>query len=581
MVGNNDIGKVVVLYKRVSTEEQVNNGHSLDEQERIMINYCEIQGYNVKKIYADEGFSGKETTKRKAFNQMMKDIKAKKFDKIIALKLDRITRDLYDFVKFTRDTEKYGCGFEFVLEKFDTTTPAGRMIMNVLGVFAQFEREIIRERTIIGVRGAIEQGHYGGPIPFGYKKDKDTKHYLIDEETAPIVKEIFNLCLKGKTYQQISSIMKEKYGFITYTRRDKHTGEVTKKQKSWRDCTIGTILNNKVYYGVWEHKKKKKDEDSIEKTGHIPPIITKEIFDECQDNIKKNSRNYYRDKQYLFMQKLVCPKCGRIMACNGTRKPNGKDYLYYKCKDCKTYFREDLIETSVINKLEKLLELYLVVEKDYVPIDTETLNELTTGKIDNSVRYALDTILIDKVSNNFNPLTYVWGQVSYEAKCRFISEYIDTIQLKQRKRNGKSFVELIDLKLKPYKMREFLEMKSNNILDEYIDSKISYSQFNSRDKANQYINTLIKKYNIEVTETPIEYVTLDKSNIIKTLVEDNFITENVSLGKLTENSKFNRLSTINYEKLLPQNLKDVFKIIEVRSNRAVEKDCMLFLKISN
>ncbi len=130
-------------------------------------------------------------------------------------------------------------------------------------------------------------------------------------------------------------------------------------------------------------------------------------------------------------------------------------------------------------------------------------------------------------------------------------------------------------------MREFLEMKSNNILDEYIDSKISYSQFNSRDKANQYINTLIKKYNIEVTETPIEYVTLDKSNIIKTLVEDNFITENVSLGKLTENSKFNRLSTINYEKLLPQNLKDVFKIIEVRSNRAVEKDCMLFLKISN
>lgn len=143
MVGNNDIGKVVVLYKRVSTEEQVNNGHSLDEQERIMINYCEIQGYNVKKIYADEGFSGKETTKRKAFNQMMKDMKAKKFDKIIALKLDRITRDLYDFVKFTRDTEKYGCGFEFVLEKFDTTTPAGRMIMNVLGVFAQFEREII------------------------------------------------------------------------------------------------------------------------------------------------------------------------------------------------------------------------------------------------------------------------------------------------------------------------------------------------------------------------------------------------------------------------------------------------------
>lgn len=528
----------VALYKRVSTDEQVNNGHSLDEQEKIMENHCNIYGYEIYKVYADEGFSGKETTKREAFKQMMKDMKSKKFDKIIALKLDRITRDLYDFVTFTRDTEKYGCGFEFVLEKFDTTTPAGRMIMNILGVFAQFEREIIKERTTIGVRGAIEQGHYGGPIPFGYKKDKDTKQYLIDEETSPIVKEIFDLCLKGKTYQQISSIMKEKYGFVTYTRRNKHTGEVTKKLKSWRDCTIGTILNNKCYYGVWEHKKKNKNEESIEKTGHIPPIITKEIFDECQEQIKKNSRNYYRDKQYLFMQKLVCPKCGRIMACNGTRKPSGKDYLYYKCKDCKTYFREDLVETALITKLEKILELYLVLEKDYVAIDTETLNELKNGKVDSSIRYALDTVLLDKVINNFNPLTYIWNQVSYEAKCEFIREYIDTIELKQRKRNGKSFIELIELKLKPHKIQEFLEMKNKNMFDTYIDSKVSYSTFNSRDKANQYIDTLLKKYPIEIVEiSPKD----DFSNI----------------------------------------LTNVFKIVEVKSKRAVEKDCMLFLKIAS
>ena len=133
----------VALYKRVSTDDQAREGHSLEEQERLMRNHCEIQKYRVYKVYSDEGFSGKETTKRKQFNKMMADMKAGKFKKIIALKLDRITRDLYDFVSFTRTTDKYNCGFEFVLEKFDTTSPSGRMILNILGVFAQFEREMI------------------------------------------------------------------------------------------------------------------------------------------------------------------------------------------------------------------------------------------------------------------------------------------------------------------------------------------------------------------------------------------------------------------------------------------------------
>ena len=109
----------VAGYIRVSTEEQVKKGHSLEEQRKILEHHCGIYGYKLYKIYSDEGFSGGETTKRKSFNKMISDMKAKKFTKIIALKLDRITRDLYDFVSFTRTTEKYGCGFEFVLEKFD------------------------------------------------------------------------------------------------------------------------------------------------------------------------------------------------------------------------------------------------------------------------------------------------------------------------------------------------------------------------------------------------------------------------------------------------------------------------------
>jgi len=532
-------GTEVALYKRVSTDEQANKGHSLDEQERLMLNHCEIYGYKVYKIYSDEGFSGSETSKRKQFNKMMADMKAGKFSKIIALKLDRITRDLYDFVSFTRTTDKYGCGFEFVLEKFDTTNPTGRLIMNILGVFAQFEREVIRERTKIGVNGAIDKGHYGGPIPFGYKKDKDTKLYLIDEETAPIVREIFDLCLKGNTYQQISKIMKEKYAYIKINKKDKYTGEVSTQQKSWRDCTIGTILNNKVYYGVYEHKKKNKDENVEEKTGHIPPIITKEIYDECQENIKKNSRNYYRNKRYLFMQKLVCPKCGRIMACNGTKKPDGKEYLYYKCKDCKTRFREDLIEEVLVKELSKLLEFYLITEKNFIPIDDDTLKKLKKGKTDNTFRFALDTILIEQKIGHYNILKDLWKIMEYEEKCTFIYEFIDTIKLKQHKIKGKTSIELLQLNIKIHKIRKIVEMYEKNMLDvPLLDGEIHTTTFNSRKKADEYIETLKVKYNIEVIDfyEQKEYLTIDV-------------------------------------------LKDVFKIIDIKSNRAVEKNSTLFLKV--
>lgn len=530
---------IVALYKRVSTDEQVANGHSLDEQERIMRNYCETFGYTVYKVYSDEGFSGSETSKRQAFNQMMEDMKKKKFNKIIALKLDRMTRDLCDFVQFVKDTDKYNCGFEFVLEKFDTTTPTGRMIMYILGVFAQFERDIIRQRTKIGIEGAIDKGHYGGPIPFGYKKDKDSKLYLIDEETAPIVKEIFDLCLKGKTYQQIANIMEEKYSFVTYTRRDKHTGEVTKKRKSWRDCTIGTILNNKVYYGVYESQKKNKEVNGKEKTGHIPPIISKEIFEDCQVNIERNSRNYYRNKKYLFMQKLVCPKCGRIMACNGTKKPNGKEYLYYKCKDCKTRFREDLIEETLIKKLSGLLQFYLITHDNLIPIDDDMLEKLKNGKTDNTIRYAFDTLTIDQKIDNYNFLDGIWKVISYEEKCDFIYEFIDTIKLKQRTIRGEKTIELLQINARPRYLKQITDLFKQNILDRPLcDGRINLTTYKSRAKAEQYIEVLRDKYNIEV---------IDGYN--------------------------------QREYLTPDVLKDVFKIIKIESNNFAEKNGLLYLRV--
>ncbi len=540
MICDNDI--VVAIYKRVSTDDQAREGHSLEEQERIIRNHCETYGYKIYKVYSDEGFSGKETTKRKQFNKMMADMKAKKFNKIIALKLDRITRDLYDFVTFTKSLDKYNCGFEFVLEKFDTTSPSGRMIMNILGVFAQFEREMIRERTLIGVQGAVNKGHYGGPIPLGYKKDKENKLFIIDEETSPIVKEIFDLCLKGKTYFQIAKIMKDKYGYMTFNRRDKKTGEVYTVQKRWGDSTIGTILNNKIYYGVWEHRKKVKDVESIEISGFIPPIITKEIFDECQECIRRNARNYYRKKPYLFLQKIVCPKCGCIMACAGTKKPNGKEYLYYKCKDCKTYINEELIEKVLIQKMTTLLELYVALEKDYVMVDDKFAQIMNNSKKENKVRFTLDAFAIErKFMNDNGYLSKLWDMAPYEIKCNFIHEYIDTIQVRVKKqtKNKITELEIPDLSIRPYKIKEILRDGASSVLNDVAidteDQKYNICEMNSRKKADEYIESISKVFDIRV------------------------------IDELKDKEQYYG--------------SDMFRIIKIKSNRAVEPDNTLFLEL--
>ena len=366
--------------------------------------------------------------------------------------------------------------------------------------------------------------------------------FLIDEKTAPIVKEIFDLCLKGKIYSHISQIMKEKYGNISYNRRDKKTGEKYIVQKGWTDGTIGTILNNKIYYGVWEHRKKVKDVESVEISGFIPPIITKEIFDECQECIRRNARNYYRNKPYLFLQKLICPKCGTIMACAGTKKPNGKEYLYYKCKVCKTYFNEDLIEKTLVGKLTTLLELYIALEQDYVMVDDKLVKMINNGKRENKIRLALDTFAIErKYMNSYGYLSKLWDMTPHEIKCKFIHEYIDTIEVKvkKQKKNKITELELPDLVIRSYKVNELASKGTASILkDIAIDSngeKYNICEMNSRKKADDYIENLSKVFNIRV------------------------------IDELKDKEQYYG--------------KDVFRIIKIKSNRAVEPNTTLFLEL--
>jgi len=510
----NNEKKIVAIYTRVSTTDQAREGHSLEEQEKRLKARCISNDYEVYKVYTDAGISGKSTDNRPAYQQMIKDMKKGKFNSIMAFKMDRISRSIIDFEEFFNEIKKYNCGIEFLCENIDTNGAAGMMFARILGIFAQFERELIQERTLVGVESAVNKGHFGGKPPLGYKHKLDEsgkqklKEWEIAEDEAIIVKEIFDLCASGKTYYQISKILKEKYPtIISSIKKDKKTNEEKIIYRRWTDSSISCILNNKAYMGTYEYRKSLKDKDTVEIAGIVPAIITEDLYNDCQEMICRNGRNYYRSKQYLFMQKLVCPNCGRIMACNGVKNKMKNDYRYYKCKDCGVYLREELIEDSLIKELNSLLVISNLINDTNYITDSRTANKFNKCRLDHKIRFAIDEKIIEDKKKLFddNELNELWKMTSYDAKCEFIGSYIDTITIKERKdrRNKIISVDIANLKIKPNKVNKLLEYKNNNLFDEIIGSgvyKASVSEMKHEKDALEYIELLKEKYKFDIVD---------------------------------------------------------------------------------
>ncbi len=147
-----------------------------------------------------------------------------------------------------------------------------------------------------------------------------------DPLTKDIVIRIFELYHSGMSYQKISNLFNK---------------EKVLEKENWCDSTITTILQNEVYKGDFVHGKRTKN--PIYYKDVVEPIISRELWEECQVQKKKNSRSYIRNLTYLFLQKLKCPHCNRIMGGKATKKKNGNVYYYYYCTDCKCNIKEETI----------------------------------------------------------------------------------------------------------------------------------------------------------------------------------------------------------------------------------------------
>lgn len=354
----NEINKVA-LYVRVSTTSQLEEGYSIEEQKAKLESYCDIKDWHIYKVYTDGGFSG-STTERPALEQLIKDAQSKLFDTVLVYKLDRLSRSQKDTLYLIEDIFlKNNIEFVSLLENFDTSTPFGRAVIGLLSVFAQLEREQIKERMQLGKLGRAKSGKsmMWAKTSYGYNYDKETGSMTVNEYEALAVKEIFTSYLAGMSITKL---------------RDKINGEYP-KQPAWSYRTIRGILANPVYCGLNQYKGQTFQ-------GTHKAIISLDDFEQTQRELAKRQQTAKElsnprpfQAKYMLSGLTQCGYChAPLKVILGQKRKDGSRFKRYECyqrhprktrgvtvyndnKKCESgYYDMELLEHYVLTRIAQL-----------------------------------------------------------------------------------------------------------------------------------------------------------------------------------------------------------------------------------
>ena len=376
----NKLMKKAAIYIRVSTQEQSEHGYSIGEQKERLTQYCKSMGWSIFDYYIDGGFTGGNLD-RPRIKDLKSDMKNSSgnnnFDVVVVWKLDRLSRSQYDILDLIERTFlPNNVDFVSMQEAFDTATPFGRAMIGILGVFAQLEREQIKERMTMGRKARAKQGKWhggeGAPVGYDYFEDGDGK-LIINDYEAEQIRLVFEMAADNKSNSEILETL-NKRGYKT-------------KYGGWNDTSkIAKIISKNVYLGTITF------DDVVVPNSH-PPLISQEVFDKA--NAVRNNRNeFYGEnvfKRTTLLSGLIwCAKCGarygtsisknknksgfvtsqiRYHVCYSRGFPNSK--MAKKCGCDNKIWRMDNLEKEVLSNLKAL-------KFDDAQLDSMTDNRQTT-----------------------------------------------------------------------------------------------------------------------------------------------------------------------------------------------------------
>lgn len=394
----------VAIYVRVSTQEQAKEGYSIQEQIERLTKYCEAMGWEVYKVYTDPGYSGADTN-RPGLQAMIKDIRRGRINKVVVYKLDRLSRSQKDTLELIEDEFlKTGVDFVSMNENFDTSTPFGRAIVGILAVFAQLEREQIKERMNMGKEARAKEGKWNGGhhAPIGY--DYIDGDLVINNFEAMQVLEAFDLLSKGFSPYKIADILNDK-GYKN-------------KNGEWNPKSVRRVLTSKIYIGylkwgqVWREAQQE-------------PIVSNEMYEEAQRilQLRSEEHEYHqrrKGKATTYLGGYVyCAKCGAKFTKHTTYHytKSGEKRIYPKfiCNSRSKKHKSLIRDINCKNKIWKEEELNSQVfsEIKQLALDPEYITELKKDRSDDN-RPMIIQAEIDKLDNKMSKLMdlYVMDSIS-------------------------------------------------------------------------------------------------------------------------------------------------------------------------
>ena len=558
------------IYVRVSTDEQRDNGYSIDSQLRMIKEYCEKNSYDIVDVYNDAGHSGKDLM-RPEMQRLLKDIKSHKIEKIVAIKVDRLTRNNYDGFWLLNYCEEHDVKIELILEPYDVSTANGEMIFGMNLVFGQRERKEIGARTKRAMEEMALEKVHPAKAPYGYTRNSETGHLEVEPIEAQIVKRIFELYKNGSSIRGISTTLNEEKAYL--------------RQGKWNSDKVYKILTNSIYIGIFAYgKTKRKAQDILYVENYCEPIIGKNTWNITRKRLEKNKHPNYGEHIHLFTGIVKCPNCGKIMSSTNSfknsGKPNQKVYYHVTCNspNCKskgfhyncnkieaklgrvlnelTRYMYDMdneiivcnsTKTKDIKDIEKAIEKLKMQEKKLVDLYlSSTLNVETINNKNDIIKREIENLNKKKQqidpNNDFKEYTiellkkldcnlednevilknklgfaFVFDSLNRKSKKELIKRLIDTIEIKRDKNYN---IEITNIKF----TEEFISKSSKDYIE--------------------YLYEILQ--NNEVGFIYKEAITKQE---LEKLQEDYFVFSN---NKIANNEYDNATLTI-YNELLKQN----------------------------
>ncbi|WP_246187594.1 recombinase family protein [Ornithinibacillus caprae] len=510
--------KKVAIYCRVSTEEQASEGYSIDAQLDLLRQYAKLYGWKVGHEYIDEGISGKSIKGRPAMQRLVSDIENEEFQAVLVWKISRLSRNMLDTLVLLDKFEKYNVKFISYSENFDTGSPIGRLVLQLMASIAEMERNTLSENVKLGMKQRALQGEWNGGIVFGY--DSIEKELIINQQEAKVIQLIFDQYAKGKGLKAIANYVNKQ-------------GYRTKKDRYFSINGIATILDNPVYNGKiswlkvenWDTKRRKgKNPNPILVEGKHEPIINDELWNIVQTRRKSKSfKQRQSNEPFLLSSVLRCPDCGQGMVpsiTTYTRKDGTKrKHRYYVCSDfhnkgssacransIKAYFAEN----TTIEKIQEVIN-----NKEDFALKVNSLNK---DSVNSTKEIQLELENIDKRIMELKELQDKYFE-AYEQNLfpvDILQERLKDVSdeksmLEQRKSELSTKLSSTDTKvIQP----ELLDILLTKFIETYKRS--------SRNKQKQLLQLLIENINITLTK--------DKTRVVDK-IELDFDFSEVNISK--------------------------------------------------